>query len=315
MYSKKSITISGTDYDGVTEGGFFDFNSTNIYKADQTKIISQMFRDGKIKDGDTFFFYDIWHPGVISLRYMIDLNEFKNCKIYGILHAGCYDPTDILGMKGLNDWASGFEAAMIKACDKVFVATEYHANMVKKARRLKVHATGLPFSFEDLDRFKKPIEKKENIMVFPHRLSPDKQPEIFDELKDHFPGWTFIRTGDFMDIGKDGYYELLAKSKIQFSASLHENWGISVFESMYLGCVPILPDRCSYSEMYGDKIELYPSLWTLDKPCWERCKPKLIDFIHEKIANFGWYSSHTESAIAAVIPEYCNWDKIEKEII
>ena len=27
--------------------------------------------------------------------------------------------------------------------------------------------------------------KKENIIVFPHRLSPDKQPEIFDDLKEN----------------------------------------------------------------------------------------------------------------------------------
>ena len=91
LSKEKSITISGTDYTGLTSGGFFDFNRTNIYKAEQTKKLGELFRDDKIIEGDVFFFYDVWHPGVISLKYMIDLNKFKNCKIYGIMHAGSYD--------------------------------------------------------------------------------------------------------------------------------------------------------------------------------------------------------------------------------
>jgi glycosyltransferase involved in cell wall biosynthesis len=311
MYSKDSVTISGTDYEGLTGGGFFDFNSTNIYKAEQVVKIGKMFQDGAIKDGDDFFFYDVWHPGVISLKYMIDLSEFKNCKIYGILHAGAYDPTDILGMKGLGEWADGFEQSMIKACDKVFVATNYHSNMFKKARGEKVYATGLPFNFYHMVKYKG--VEKENIIVFPHRLSPDKQPEIFDELKNWFPSYTFIRTGDLM-LPKDEYYELLAKAKFQFSASLHENWGISVFESMYLGCVPILPNRCSYTEMYGDKVSVYPSEWTINQESFQDNKLKLINFINGLMKNYEAESTKTKDAIFHVVEDFCNWDNIEREL-
>lgn len=312
MYSKESVTVSGSDYEGLTGGGFFDFNSTNIYKAEQVVKLGKMFQDGTIKDGDEFFFYDVWHPGVVSLRYMIDLSEFKNCKIYGILHAGAYDPTDILGMKGLGEWADGFEESMVKACDKVFVATKYHGDMFEAARSQKVYATGLPFSFKDLEQYKVPIEEKENIIVFPHRLSPDKQPELFNELAIEFPDYDFVRTGD-LKLPKDEYYKLLAKSKFQFSASLHENWGISVFESMFLGCVPIMPDRCSYSEMYGHKVTLYPSKYTLTPKGWAKYKNKMIQFIQTRMDNFEKDSARTERAIQSVITEFCNWDNIEKE--
>jgi glycosyltransferase involved in cell wall biosynthesis len=313
MYSGESETVSGTDYEGLTGGGFFDFNSTNIYKAEQVVKLGKMFQDGTIQDGDEFFFYDVWHPGVISLRYMIDLSEFKNCKIYGILHAGAYDPTDILGMKGLGNWADGFEQSMVKACDKVFVATNYHGDMFEKARGLKVYATGLPFAFDHMNQYAQPIEKKEDIIVFPHRLSPDKQPEIFDELKEYFPGYEFVRTGDY-NFTKDEYYQLLSMAKFQFSASLHENWGISVFESMYLGCTPIMPNRCSYREMYPT-VKLYPTKYTATKAGWKNNKEKMVKFIETRIENYEAEYERNQKAIAETIKQFCSWENIEKEFV
>jgi len=312
LSKEKSITISGTDYTGLTSGGFFDFNRTNIYKAEQIQKLGELFRDDKIIDGDIFFFYDVWHPGVISLKYMIDLNKFKNCKIYGIMHAGSYDKTDILGMNKLDLWADSFEKSIIKACDKVFVATKYHKDMILRERSLHTYTTGLPFCFDELNQYKINKTKKENIIVFPHRLSPDKQPEIFDDLKELFPDYQMIKTGD-LNLNKEEYYKLLARSKFQFSAALHENWGISVFESMYLGCIPIIPDRCSYREMYGRHL-VYESSWTYSSKHWKQYKSHMKLYIDTLILQYDDYYKRVEERMFSVIKYYCNWDNIEKEM-
>ncbi len=312
LSKKESTTISGTDYTGLSEGGFFDFNSTNVYKAEQTVKLSKLFRDGKIKDGDEFFFYDVWHPGVISLKYMIDLGKL-NCKIYGIMHAGSYDETDILGMNKLYLWADSFEKSIFKACDKVFVASNYHKDMILRQRSAQAYATGLPFCFDELEDYKIISNKKENIFVFPHRLSPDKQPEIFDDLKEMFPDYEFIKTGD-LDLSKPDYYRLLAKSKFQFSCSLHENWGISVFESMFLGCVPIIPDRCSYREMYGRDL-VYESIWTYNAKHWKQYKDHLKTYIMMVILQYDEYYDRTAERIERVKKYYCDWNRIEEEMI
>ena len=312
LSKKESITISGTDYTGLTKGGFFDFNSTNVYKAEQTVKISELFRDGKIKDGDEFFFYDVWHPGVISLRYMIDLGKI-DCKIYGIMHAGSYDETDILGMNKLYLWADSFEKSIFKACDKVFVASNYHKDMILRLRASRAYATGFPFCFDELEQYKILSNQKENIFVFPHRLSPDKQPEIFDDLKEMFPDYEFIKTGD-LDLSKPDYYKLLAKSKFQFSCSLHENWGISVFESMFLGCVPIIPDRCSYREMYGRDL-VYESIWTYNAKHWKQYKEHLKTYIMMVMVQYDEYYNRTQARMESVKKYYCNWDRIEEEMV
>ena len=39
--------------------------------------------------------------------------------------------------------------------------------------------------------------------------------------------------------------------------------GISVYEGLVVGTIPLVPDRLSYSEMWSDTIK-YPSEWTAD---------------------------------------------------
>jgi hypothetical protein len=43
---------------------------------------------------------------------------------------------------------------------------------------------------------------------------------------------------------------LLNRSKISVSFALHENWGIGMQESVLAGCIPIVPNRLAYTEMY-----------------------------------------------------------------
>lgn len=299
----ETVTISGNDYSGLSSGGFFDFVRTNKYKSEQVIKIVELF--DKLENGDKFLFTDVWHPGIISLKYMLDLTH-KHIDIYGLLHAGAYDKTDILGINNLGSWVDGFELSMLKACKKVFVATNYHKSIIRRERGSivdNIFVSGFPYDFSELDKYKIPNDQKENIIIFPHRLSPDKQPDIFDNLAKFFPDYEFIKTQDHM-FSKDDYHKMLAKSKFVFSSALHENWGISVFESMYLGAMPLLPDRCSYNEMYFDYFK-YPSHYNFDQ---------IVDWMRNRINNKIPYDL-IKMNNKKLSQDFCNFNNILNEVI
>ena len=91
--------------------------------------------------------------------------------------------------------------------------------------------------------------EKEDIILFPHRLAPEKQPEVFDYLAEQMPEYKFIKCQE-LNLSKEEYHNLLGKAKMVFSANLQETLGISVYEGLVVGAIPLVPDRLSYSEMW-----------------------------------------------------------------
>ena len=59
----------------------------------------------------------------------------------------------------------------------------------------------------------------------------------------------FVKTME-LDLSKEKYFDLLAKSKVVFSSALQENFGYGVLEAVALGCTPVVPNSLSYVEMY-----------------------------------------------------------------
>jgi len=277
----------------VTPGAFLNFAGTNSYKSEQLKRISNLFLSGEVKDGDYFLYTDAWNPTVIQLKYMAELLGIK-IKIGGMWHAGSYDPQDFLGrLIGDKPWVRNAEASMFHCFDHNFFATEFH---------LKMFLNEL-FGENDLDKWKEyypgtlivgwPMEymydllapymevTKEDKIVFPHRIAPEKQVEIFKDLAETMPECTWIVAQE-RRLTKNEYYNLLAESKIVFSANLQETLGISVYEGAMMGAFPLMPDRLSYKEMWPEGT-LYPSEWTENWESYITHKDKLVDIIHRII--------------------------------
>ena len=206
----------------------------------------------ELRDDDVIFLADAWFPGLEMLSYIRDGLGLK-FKIMGCLHAGSYDPYDFLAKKGMEYWAESIENGWFKILDKIFVATNFHKQFVCSKRKIdhkKVIVTGFPI----YDEQKHDI-KKENIMVFPHRLDSEKNPQLFDYLEQQihlrYPRllWKFVKTKDVTKT-KQEYYDLLKKSKIAISYANQETWGIAMQEALFARCIPIVPNRLSYSELY-----------------------------------------------------------------
>lgn len=245
--------ICGEDIESKPDAGaFFNFAETNIYKAQQTIAIAELFLKNEVKDGDAFLFTDGWHPGVFSLRQMINTRGL-DVKICGLFHAGAYDPNDILG-RTCRDAFLNTERGLLDSLDMAFYATGFSLELMldnlypdgKVPSRIleKVHVTGFPYEFEHLYSL---VKKKQ--ILFPHRMSIEKHPEMFEELSTMLPDYKFIFTLEECKT-KDDFHRLLAESMFSVSFADQETWGISMFESLASGCIPIVPDKLSYSEMY-----------------------------------------------------------------
>lgn len=278
------VVISGPDDlpNNTTSGMFLNFSATNIYKSVQVEKFSRLFSDGKIKDGDYFLFTDAWHPGVINLKYMADLLGIK-IKIGGCWHAGSYDPQDGLGrLVGKDPWVRHAEKSFFHAFDHNYFATNFHIELFIRnllndglqenpridgdiedalnGKCTKIIRTGWPMEYmeEVFDPYKG--TNKRDLIVFPHRIAPEKQVEIFRDLKEHLPQYEFVVCQD-RQLTKKEYHTLLSEAKLLFSANLQETLGISWFEGSLIDVIPMLPDRLSYSEMAFDVFK-YPSEWT-----------------------------------------------------
>lgn len=284
----------------VTDGAFLNFSATNIWKNTQLNAMAEKFADGSIKPGDHVLFTDAWHTGVQQIKYMSELLDIP-VVIHSMWHAGSYDPQDFLGRK-IKDktWSLSFERSVFFASDYNYFATEFHIKLFMDtvlkndigpqnfAFPIKrVVRAGQPHNLlvQELEKFKGKTKKRQ--VLFPHRIAPEKQPEIFRDLAAAMPDVKFIICQE-SKLTKDEYHTLLAESMIVFSANLQETLGISAMEGIIVDTLPLLPNRLSYTEMYVPEF-LYPSEWTENWASYETHKDKLVARIYDMLDNYGNY--------------------------
>lgn len=281
----------------TTPGAFLNFGGTNIYKSVQVEKIARLFTEGKVKNGDNFIFTDSWHPGIINLKYMSELLGVY-ITIHGLWHAGSYDPQDFLGrLIGSAPWVRHTEKALYHAIDRNYFATDFHIQMfcknllgymddsvIQQFSKDKIVRTGWPMEYMDslLTPYKN-MEKR-NLILFPHRIAPEKQVEIFRDLKYWLPQYEFVICQE-QHLTKNEYHNLLGEAKLVFSANLQETLGISCYEGAVVDAIPMVPDRLSYSEMYLDTFK-YPSEWTINWGNYNTHRQELCYKIIEYMENY-----------------------------
>ena len=291
------LQISGdnTGYDKPSVGSFFDFSATMTYKNSQAHAISKLFSDNKIKPNDIFLFTDAWNPTVHTVRYISELNNIP-VKVYGIWHAGWYDKTDILGYTIKNtNWVKNLELSMFNAYDINFFGTGHHVDTFKAQHQIdKGRAMIVGYPLDYLKDISSDYNKKLDMIVFPHRLNDDKAPYVFDHISNILSKLNSniicVKTQEH-NLSKDLYYELIGKAKIVFSANKHENLGISTYECMRSGCVPVVPDKLSYTDIYPIQYRytLTDNMYT-DLDSWYNIAVKMLGIIEN-------YDIHTYNTV------------------
>jgi len=327
--TNKSVKVisGGETPQATTPGAFLNFGGTNVYKSKQLEQIGEMFCDGTVKDGDYFLYTDAWNPTVIQLKYMSSLLGV-NIRIGGLWHAGSYDPQDFLGrLIGDAPWVRSAEHSMFSCYDDNFFASDFHVEMF--AREIfdwnEQDWTGTPYDANStIKRVGWPMEylknalvqyqgmPKENLILFPHRIAPEKQVDIFRDLKHRLPQYEFVVCQD-QTLTKNEYHNLLGRAKVVFSANLQETLGISWYEGALVGAIPMVPDRLSYSEMALPEFK-YPSEWTNNFDNYLRHRDKVSAKIVDYIERYDDYRVSLEKQVSKLNREYFSGNALYEAI-
>jgi glycosyltransferase involved in cell wall biosynthesis len=281
----------------TTPGAFLNFGGTNIYKSAQVEQIGRLFCNGAVHANDHFIFTDAWHPGIINLKYMSELLQIP-VTIHALWHAGSYDPQDFLGrLIGDTPWVRHAEKSFYHSIDHNYFATEFHielfvknllgyenSDIVRQFAPNKIVRSGWPMEYMSDTLLMYKNMPKRDLILFPHRIAPEKQVEIFRDLKEHLPQYEFVVCQD-QQLTKNEYHNLLGEAKLVFSANLQETLGISWYEGAVVDAIPMVPDRLSYSEMAYDTFK-YPSHWTESFEAYNAHRPELCNKIIQFMENY-----------------------------
>ena len=216
------VISGGETPQATTPGAFLNFGGTNVYKSKQLEQIGEMFCNGEVKDSDYFLYTDAWNPTVIQLRYMAELLGV-NINIGGLWHAGSYDPQDFLGrLIGNKPWVRNAERSMFDCYDHNFFATQFHIDLFlqtfknkdepnldnRQVNEDKIKRVGWPMEYLESSLTQYKGMPKEDIILFPHRVAPEKQVEIFRDLATMLPNYEFIVCQE-QELTKNEYHNLL----------------------------------------------------------------------------------------------------------
>lgn len=305
----------------TTPGAFLNFGGTNIYKSAQVEKMGRLFCAGAVSPGDHFIFTDAWHPGIINLKYMSELLGIP-VTTHGLWHAGSYDPQDFLGrLIGDAPWVRHAEKSYFFSYDHNYFATDFHIKMFAKnlfdadddGTNPYVTQTGWPMEYMESELAPYKNLKKRDLILFPHRIAPEKQVDIFKDLARHLPQYEFVVCQE-QELTKHEYHTLLGEAKIVFSANLQETLGISCYEGALLGAIPLVPDRLSYTEMYYNHFK-YPSVWTESYESYDTYRPDLCRVIMEDIESYNVRIPYIEKQAKDLTEHFFSATNLLKNIV
>jgi glycosyltransferase involved in cell wall biosynthesis len=147
----------------------------------------------------------------------------------------------------------------MKACDLILVGSDFHKRLIHNQLGIddyRIVVVGLPIHQDELERFWTPWHERERLVVFPHRLAPEKNPQWWDHLQVLLKEKAKI-VCEFATTAKDcetkeDYYKMLGKSKVAVSFADQETFGIAMQEAIALGCWAVAPNRLSYPELIDE---------------------------------------------------------------
>ncbi|VOH54520.1 hypothetical protein MIJ3_00159 [Pseudomonas phage vB_PaeM_MIJ3] len=303
--------------EGTSAGAFLNFANTNIFKSNQFIKLASIIET--LNDNDVVLYTDAWNPTVVQLNYMRSLMN-KKFKIMGLWHAGSYDPHDFLGRHFDKNWSYEFERSLYNIYDVNFYATNFSKdlmidNLFGKTANVNRHdIVGWPMEYL-VDQLT-PSPNKTDTILFPHRISPEKQPNIFKKLRSLLPNYEFVFAQE-TKLSKAEYHTLLKRSKIVFSASLQETLGIGFYEGALVGAIPLLPDRLSYKEMTENvknrNLYVYPNEWTISENLADL--KNLVTLIDYTMRNYNFIVEEMKLNLLPELNKYYNGTELYKRIL
>jgi glycosyltransferase involved in cell wall biosynthesis len=255
----------------VGSGSYVDTIRTTKHKISQLNWLTSAIAEGW---SGTIFFMDLWFPGIETIAYLRD-NLKRAIRIEGIFHGGSWDKWDFISQNNCTPWARHAEMSWIKMVDRIYVGSNFHKKMIsdtmnlKHKEKSKIIKVRFPCWLPDDSERKK--YERENYVLFPHRLTPEKGVKFFNRLEKDLKRLKIsakcIKTLEVCKT-KQEFYNLLLKSKVVVSFAEQETFGISMLEGLNAGCIPVAPNRLSYPETLGGKIDNFPLFNNYEECLW-----------------------------------------------
>jgi glycosyltransferase involved in cell wall biosynthesis len=213
------------------------------------------------------------------------------------------------------------ERAMFLAYDYTYFATDFHIGMFAEnlfhvtaakqeliddfVQENQIVRTGWPMEYMDSVLAPYANVPKRDLILFPHRISPEKRVDIFHILANRLPQYEWVVAQE-STLSKAEYHALLASAKIVFSASVQETLGICAgLEAPIANAIPLCPDRLSYSELFADyPAFLYPDDWTDAANAHVCYLDQLCEMIVETMENYDNLLADLASYRSNVMPNY-----------
>jgi glycosyltransferase involved in cell wall biosynthesis len=242
--------------------------------------------------------------------------------VHALWHAGSYDPQDFLGrLIGNTPWVRHAEKSFYHSIDHNYFATEFHIEMfvknllgyenseiVRQFAPNKIVRSGWPMEYmgSTLEMYRN--MPKRDVILFPHRIAPEKQLDIFMDLKEQLPQYEFVVCQE-RSLTKNEYHNMLGESKLVFSANLQETLGISWYEGALVDVIPMVPDRLSYSEMALDEFK-YPSEWTESFLSYKKHRHLVVARIVEYMENYKQFLPRLNKQVDLLTTNFFSCDKL-----
>jgi hypothetical protein len=258
--------VGDADLEKRSSFGFYNFN-TWMPKCNLDKTFYEI-----LKDGDTVLFCDFWNPSVTNLYFHIKFTNL-NVKLIGWLHGAGFVDGDVVNNFIPEKVLSLVERSWLEMYDQILCASKFFSKNIPQEYKNKLFYVGEPFTTDDYIGYRKTINKRYDV-VFPFRLDSDKIDSNFldkfiDLCKDlriliasptkvekDFSMYPHVTIHE--GLSGDAHLQDLADSKIVLSTAIQEGWGYAVMKAVTVGCVPVLPNRAVYPELYDEKY-LYDS--------------------------------------------------------
>lgn len=228
-------------------------------------------------NGDVFIFVDFWNPAIQFVWLQAKLRRM-NIRIIGWFHGSTFLEHDYLIKSGIFKTKENLDAiryaeySWFSMCDQIWSTSEYFDQGIPQQFRKKILRVYEPFDSREYAKYRS--DDKQFDIVYPFRLDKDKvDMTVLFYVINNMPNRSFLITTpsemplEMKTILKpiknvtvvehcvgDAHLLSMARSKVIFSTAFQEGWGYSVLKGVSVGCIPILPDRAVYRELYHGRF-------------------------------------------------------------
>lgn len=244
---------------------------------DAAYVQSQLETIGTLMTSETYsryLFVDFFNPGLDLLRYRAE-QQGRPYAAAALLHGATFMTGDLY----TKPWQSKAEQLWGTLYDRIYVPSACALDQLPKDIQDKAQV--YPWGLDSFMRARPSgtLHHERDIdVLFPHRLSEDKGLDDLVAIARELPDIHFVATSPSPVMSDEAQkalraspnielavcprnedaYALFGRSVMVLSCAYQELFGYSVAEAYVSGCVPVLPNRQVYPELYGSEY-LYES--------------------------------------------------------